>query len=154
MKTLIIYSTSYGYTSEVVARMARQLLEVTAINIVEDKTVDLDAYDQVILGGSIYVGRVHKDLAAFIKNNQEKLLNKPLKLFLCCAFEAKFQEDLALNFSPELLAHAQKVENFGGRITMDKLSFGHKIMAKMVAKTPEGKQPVNAYPERVEAFLA
>lgn len=149
MKTLIIYASTYGYTEELVKKMmVESNNEVDAINIVNSKNIDIANYDNLILGSSIYVGQMHKELKNFIQTNLSEIVSKKLGLFLTCGFEAQFDTHVKNNFSEDLIRHATSIIYLGGRINKDKLKFGHKLMVNMIEKTPEGMKPVPMYPNR------
>lgn len=149
MKTLIIYASTYGYTEELVKKMmVESNNEVDAINIVNSKNIDIANYDNLILGSSIYVGQMHKELKNFIQTNLSEIQSKKLGLFLTCGFEAQFDTHVKNNFSEDLIRHATSIIYLGGRINKDKLKFGHKLMVNMIEKTPEGMKPVPMYPNR------
>lgn len=149
MRTLIIYASTYGYTEEMVRKMVVESNnEVDAINIVNNKNIDIANYDNLILGSSIYVGQIHKELKNFIQIKLNEILSKKLGLFLTCGFEAQFDTHVKNNFSEDLIRHATCIINLGGRINKDKLKFGHKLMVNMIEKTPEGMKPIPMYPNR------
>lgn len=152
MKTLILYSTTYGYTEEIAMALAKHYTDATTQNIKKNTKVDLSKYDHVILGGSVYMGRVNKKLTDFAKMHEAELLQKKLGLFICCLVDDKYMEEMSANFSAALIDHAYVKENFGGKLQTEKMSFMHKMIMKMVAKSEQGKEPVKAYPERVDAF--
>ncbi|MGB7595383.1 MAG: flavodoxin domain-containing protein, partial [Erysipelotrichaceae bacterium] len=116
MKTLILYSTTYGYAEEIAKLIANRIPETTLQNIQKNKNVDLTLYDHVILGGSIYIGKVHKDLASFAAAHESELLTKKLGLYICCLFGDKYMEELKANFPLSLIEHAYASENFGGKL--------------------------------------
>ena len=153
MKTLILYSTTYGYAEEIANALANQYGEAVVQNIQKNKTVDLSAYDHVVLGGSVYMGKIHKDLSTFALDHENELLNKKLGLFICCLFGDKFIEEMQANFPAKLIEHAYVTENFGGKLQVEKMSFLHKTIMKMVAKSSQGKGPIEAYPQRIEHFV-
>ena len=66
MKTIIIYATKYGFTKECVDELKSQLNgDVLAVDILKDSISSLDAFDQIIIGGSIYMGQINKKLRTF-----------------------------------------------------------------------------------------
>jgi menaquinone-dependent protoporphyrinogen oxidase len=149
MRTLIIYASTYGYTHEMVNKMIKESNQhFDSINIVENQNIDIEHYDALILGSSIYVGQINKALKKFILENEALIMSKKLGIFLACGFEDQFNAHISNNFSAELIHHASTVINLGGAIEKDKLKFGHKILVNMVEKTEEGKKPINAYPNR------
>ena len=135
MKTIILYASTYGYTEEMVNKMIMESnAEFVAVNIVKNNNVDITKYDAVILGSSIYVGQIHKELKNYIKKYSNVLLTKKIGLFLSCGFESQFDTHL--------------ITNLGGRIQKEKLNFAHKILVNMIEKTPEGMKPVLMYQSR------
>lgn len=149
MKTLILYASTYGYTEEMVKKMVTESDgNIEAVNVSTSRNVELSKYDAVILGSSIYVGQIHKELKSYIQQNLEQLLSKKLGLFLSCGFEAQFETHIKNNFSEALIQHATSIVYLGGKIQKDRLKFGHKLMVNMIEKTPEGMKPVPMYPNR------
>lgn len=136
MSTIIIYSSKYGCTADCAAYLKKNLTgDVTAadINLI-DTTVDLDKYNTVIVGSSIYIGAVSKKLRSYCKDNFELLRKKRLGIFLCCGFSEQADEYLKANFSQELLDHAETIEIFGGEARMEKMSFPDKLIMKAATK--------------------
>lgn len=61
MKTIIIYTTKYGCAEKAAYLLRSKLGEGTeAVNLMHAKEPLLDKYDTVILGGSIYFGKIQK----------------------------------------------------------------------------------------------
>jgi len=70
MKTLIAYSSKYGCTEKCVGTLAAKLSwEVDVVNLRGGKAVDLSGYDRVIIGGSIYMGRIQKQVTNLCVKN-------------------------------------------------------------------------------------
>jgi menaquinone-dependent protoporphyrinogen oxidase len=153
MKTLVLYSTTYGYAEEIAQSIAAYYPAAVVQNIQKNNKVILSQFDHVILGGSVYMGKIHKDMTQFAAKYENELLEKKLGLFLCCLFEDKYMEEMQANFSAKLIDHAYTAMNFGGKLQTAKMNFLHKTIMKMVSKSKEGQGPVNAYPERVEEFV-
>lgn len=140
MKSIIIYSTKYG-TAEKAAKILSSKLqgEVVLKNIMKEDILSLDEYDNVILGGSIYVGKIQKKLTEYMKKNSELLLNKRVGLFLCCG---ETNEELAVKqmesaFPAELYKKAICKDSFGSEIYYEKLNFFEKFIMKKVKGVKE-----------------
>jgi len=59
MKTVIIYATKHGSAKKVADAIAKKLSdEVAVINAKDAKTADIESADNVILGGSFYIGQL------------------------------------------------------------------------------------------------
>ena len=82
MKNIIIYATRYGCTAEVAKRIQKELeSDSTLVNIMAEKVPPLDSFETVILGGSIYIGKVQKELTSFVNANLKQLLSKKSACF-------------------------------------------------------------------------
>jgi menaquinone-dependent protoporphyrinogen oxidase len=83
MKILVAYGTKKGSTGEVAQKVAEILREQgfeTDLRPVSE-VKDLGSYAAVVLGGSIYTGRLHPDLLALLKRQREELEKLPVAIF-------------------------------------------------------------------------
>ncbi len=86
-KFVLIFGTTTGSTAEIAAEMKRALRERSIdVDLVEaaDTSVDLDAYEMVIIGSGIYGGKAHKDISAFLHRNRDRLSGKRTAVFAVC----------------------------------------------------------------------
>lgn len=149
MNTLIIYTSTYGYTEEMVHKMVDESnRQFDSINILKNKNIDLTKYENIIIGSCIYVGQINKELKKFLSNNHDELMHKNIGLFLVCAFEEQFKTHLINNFTSDMIDHSQIQVNLGGKLQKDKMNFAHKVLVNMIEKTEEGKKPVKTYENR------
>lgn len=135
MKMLIIYATKYGCTQKAVTLLKSKLCEnVSSINIMKDKVPDLKEYDTVILGGSIYVGKIQKQMHNYMLKHAEELKTKRLGLFICAGEQDPviIEKQLKTSFPKELFSHAIIKETFGGELHIEKISFIEKHMIRIV----------------------
>ena len=157
MKTIIIYSSTYEYTKECAERLKGYLLgEVIVINAAIDVISQLDGIDNVIIGGSIYMGQIQKNMKEFCASNVALLKDKRLGLFLCCGLPEKFEQAMKDAFPEELLKKAISKECFGGVLRTEKMNLGHKIIAIFMKKAAakEGKEPIKQMPENIAKMAA
>ena len=157
MKTMIIYSTTYEYTKECAETLKEYLLgEVIVVNATSDVIPQLDEIDNVLIGGSIYMGQIQKNMKEFCASNVTLLKEKRLGLFLCCGLPEKFEQAMKDAFPDELLKKAIAKECFGGELRTEKMNLIHKIitifMKKAAAK--EGKKPIKQMPENIAKMAA
>lgn len=135
MKSIIVYATRYGCSAEV-AKLIQQGLEsdCTLVNIMTEKVPQLDSFDTVILGGSIYIGKVQKELTSFVNANLKQLLSKKVGLFLCAGTPKQDDRDKELQgaFPPELLAHAVAKDILGYAFTFEKMRFFDRLIMKKI----------------------
>ena len=152
MSTAIIYATTYGSTRDIAEMIQRCIPESVIIDVKKDQT-DISAFDSVILGSSIYVGQIDKQMKNFININGEKLKQKRIGIYFCCAFEENVETYLKANFDKELTDKAV-VMTMGGKMDISKMSFAHKMITRMVQKSEQGKnREVTLHPEKVEEFV-
>ena len=136
MATLIVYISKYGSTEKCAQLLADKLVgDVELCNLRRTKQVDLALYDKVIVGGSIYMGRIQKAVKAFCEHHGKELIQKKLGLFICCMRDGDVAEtELMTSFEPELLEHAITSDYFGGEFQMSKMNFIDRFIVKKVSK--------------------
>lgn len=151
MKTLIIYATKYGCTEKCANILAKELgNDVKLVNIKFESNVDVTDYDTVIIGGSVYIGKIQKEISEFCKNNINKLKEKNIGLFICAMQEKMIETEINQNFLPELLIKAKSIKHFGGEFLLDKMGLMDKIIVKKVAKVTTNKS--NILTENIKKF--
>lgn len=86
MNTLIVYSSKYGCTEQCAKILSEELKgEADLINLKNVKDINISKYDTVIIGGSIYIGKIQKEVAGFCAKNLDILKEKKLDyLFVVC----------------------------------------------------------------------
>lgn len=135
MKTVIIYATRYGCTEKAVKLLQAKLPgETIIVNVAKEKAPDLSAFDTVILGGPIYVGKIHGALSAYMRRNREALTNKRLALFICAGEQdpAVTEKQLTSAFPEELYSRAVVREVLGGELHLNKVDFATKLVLRFV----------------------
>jgi menaquinone-dependent protoporphyrinogen oxidase len=136
MRTLIVFATKYG-TAEKCAHLLKDRLpgEVDFLNLKQTKGADLSPYGTVIIGGSIYMGGIQKEVKAFCTTHSKTLLDKKLGLYICCMRDGEMAEtEIDQAFPGELLDHASVKDYFGGEFIFKKMSFMDRFIARKVAK--------------------
>ncbi len=123
-KTLIVYTSKRGTTGQTSRLLADRLTYGADLHDLAHGPVEnLDEYDAVIVGGSVYLGKTNKRLRSFIESEEERLLNKRvLALFLCGMEEGEgMQRQLAANFSEQLRKKAVAVQCLGGEFLFSQM---------------------------------
>jgi len=80
---LVAYASKYGATREIAEKIGDVLRNAdlqTAVLPV-DGIRNLSAYQAVILGSALYIGRWQKDAETFLKQNEKTLADRPVWLF-------------------------------------------------------------------------
>lgn len=136
MNTLIVYSTKYGCTEKCAGILSEKLDgKVDLCNLKTAKPLDLSQYDKVIIGGSIYIGKIQKEVSEFCARNLDVLKKKKTGLFICCMRDgATAEAEIKDNFPKELLNNAVAKDYFGGEFIFKKMKALDRFIAKKVAK--------------------
>ncbi|MPM12243.1 hypothetical protein SDC9_58595 [bioreactor metagenome] len=131
MSTLIAYASKYGFTENCAKELASKLdgrVDVVNLGV---KRPGLEAYDTVIIGGSVYAGKIRKPVRRFCAQNLDRLTKKRLGLFICGLAEgADADRQLQTVFPKELLAAAAATGFFGGECSFEKMNFFEKTVMK------------------------
>ena len=137
MKTLIIYASKYGCTEKCINLLKDKLHgEVEIVDIKKESIPEITLFDNIIVGGSIYIGRIQKEISQFCLNNISMLEKKNLGFFICCMNENEIAEkQINTSFPGVLLKNAVATGWFGGEFTFKKMNFLEKFIIKKISKT-------------------
>ncbi|MEI6101547.1 MAG: flavodoxin domain-containing protein [Eubacteriales bacterium] len=152
MKTLIVYASTYGFAEECAKTLAGQVQgETVAINITKEKEPALAGFDNIVIGGSIYMGRVQKQVSEFCVSNLNTLLTKRVALFLCGGIAENYEQNMQNSYPASLLEAAVSKEYYGGELRKDKMSFAHKMLTSAIEKAgrKNGTPLPEAKPENI-----
>ena len=144
-KTLIVYATKHGSAEDCAKELAEMMDSDTYVaNLKREKSFDLASYDKIIIGGSIYAGRIQKEVSEFCTKNSEVLKTKKLGLFICGMSEGETAEkQIHSSFPQELLNAALAKESFGGKFDFSKMNFMEKMIVKKVAKVESSQTNIS-----------
>lgn len=82
-RVLVAYASKYGATAEIAEKIGEVLRPAGLSADVRpaDQANDLSAYQAVVLGSAVYIGRWRKQAVNFLKTNEQMLTKKPVWLF-------------------------------------------------------------------------
>jgi len=145
MRTLIAYASKHGSARNCARLLADSLSgETTLCNLSRDKAPDPAGFDQVIVGGSIYIGKVRPEVTKYLTRYQAELLTKKLGLFICCmATGPDADAQLKAAFPNELQAHAAYAGCLGGGFTFSDMNWLERKMILAITNKTPGAQPVS-----------
>jgi len=135
MKTLIAYATKYGTAKKCAEKIAQHLpMGADLLRIEKGVQIDLSAYDLVVIGTPIYMGRPRKEIKPFCKKHMDALLARRVALYMCCIQdqEQSVNDQFALAFPQALRQHALAMALLGGEVHPEKLGFLDGLIMKMV----------------------
>lgn len=146
MKTLVVYATKYGCTKECAESLKKYLQGETVVISASNNKYNLNEFDAVIVGGSVYMGKIRKEFTRFCQRNKKVLLQKRLGLFACCYTPKDTEGFFESIFSQDLLHHATYTTTVGGRMDYDKMNFAYRKLFQSLKKI-EGFQEGFTEPE-------
>jgi menaquinone-dependent protoporphyrinogen oxidase len=153
---LVSYATKHGSTREVAEVLSEALRELDCEVELEPAAHvgDVSAYDGVVLGGSLYLGRWHPEAVAFLRRNRAALATLPVAIF---AMGPRTMDADDVAESREQLGHAlarvsdvdpYAVAIFGGVVDPKKLRFP---LSKLPASDARDWAQIKAWAEEVAA---
>lgn len=132
-RILIVYASKYGCTEKAALLLQARLNAAEVVNLSSGQLPDLTGYGTVILGGSIYYGRIRKEMAAFTAQHKQELLRKRLGLFICAGMTGEKGEQELKQAYPEIIYNkALAREIMGDEIYPDRISALDKWILRMV----------------------
>ena len=135
MNTLIVFAGKYGCTEKCAELVAKRLNgHVEILDLKKSADIDIDRYQKVIIGSSLYYGKIQKETAEFCSQHLESLKEKKLGLFVCGMQAHTSHDAINNNFPEELLKGAKISEYFGGEFNFDKMGFMERTIVKKIAK--------------------
>lgn len=139
MKILIIYGSKHGCAEKCSKILKGKLQgEVTIVHAKKGQVLDISLFNKIIIGGSIYAGRIQKEIIEFCSMNLNELKKKKIGLFICCMNKDNASMQLNSSFPTELLNMAVVKDNFGGEFLFEKMNVFERFIVKMVAKSDKG----------------
>ena len=139
MKTLIIYGSKHGCSEKCAIKLSEKLnFKTDVFNVKHKKNIDFKNYDKVIIGGSIYIGNIQKEVKKICLDNIEILKEKKIGLYICSMSDGEKAEELMkTSFPEELISRAIAKECFGGELILNKMNFFERFIIKKVTKLEE-----------------
>lgn len=164
---LILYSTTDGQTLKICQRL-QQVIEqgshkVTVLAIGEAGTLDLEAFDKIVIGASIRYGKHHAEVTDFIARNQALLDNRPNAFFSVNLVARKPGKDrpesnpYLQRFLKRISWKPRQLAVFAGRLDYPRYSFWDRIVIQLIMRITKGPTDPTSVVEytdwqQVEAF--
>jgi menaquinone-dependent protoporphyrinogen oxidase len=155
LKSIILYATKHGTVEKAVSKLKQEMGDnVDSFSVQNGAVPSLKEYDLVIIGGSIYMGNIQKEMKNYLKENMSLLLEKRIGLFLCAAQSEKveLQKEWENAFPEKLYNHAMIKENFGYEFDFSKMSFLEKLIIKKIKGVKESQFALSN--EKITHFAA
>ena len=159
-KTLIVFSSKRGTTRCSAQMLADRITGGADLyNLGTDAPVDLGLYDAIVVGGSVYMGKVSKKLRRFIDANEAALLKaNVLALFLCGMEEGEgMEKQLEQNYSQGLRDKAIATSCFGGEFLFSQMGGFTRALMRLAMSREDvhqiNEQAIAAMAEAVNSAL-
>ena len=137
MKTLIVYSSKYGGTGQLAQELSKKIANSVDIdNLADNKAPELDQYDAILIGTSVYAGRARKAVRKFCEKNLSILLKKKTGIFISCWFEDNLDNYVEKSF-PDQLVKQSKIVSAGIIADPSEMSILDRFVVKTIAKLKE-----------------
>ena len=166
-KILVIYSTVDGHTRKICDHLKQVLEErnnrVVLVSFDDEKPVELEQFDKIVIGASIRYGKHRPNVRNFIERNQRYLDSKPNALFSVSVVARKPGKN-----TPETNPYLKRFLNqiswepklaavFAGKIDYPRYNFFDRTIIRLImwiTKGPTHPQTVVEFTDwgQVEAF--
>lgn len=151
MSAIVIYSTKHGAAARC-ADLLREKAggEVTIANAKDDP--DFSDFDRVILGASVYAGKIQREMTDFCVSNRDSLLKKKIGLFICSGDHSEKGREYLKLFGDHIYAHAAARELFGDEIHWESMNFIEKLAMRIIKKSRGSSS--NLELDRIDSFVS
>jgi menaquinone-dependent protoporphyrinogen oxidase len=164
-QVLVAYATKYGATAEI-AEIIGEVLRQAGLRAdvrPAEKVSDVSAYQAVVLGSAVYIGRWRKQATKFLNANEKALAERPVWLFSSGPTGEGDPVELLKGWRLPggLQPVADRIQPrdiavFHGAVNVDDLNFIERWMIKNV-KSPVGDfrdwEAITAWAEGIAAAL-
>jgi menaquinone-dependent protoporphyrinogen oxidase len=150
MHILIVYGSKEGQTAKIAERIAQILrsrdLQASIYPAKEIKSGFVaDAFDAVIVGGSIHIGKYPAYLREFVTRHRDWLNKVPSAFFTVCmaiqsqnAAEREEAEKFGRRFTETTHWHPALIETFAGAVKYTQYNFITRFIMKQITKREGG----------------
>jgi menaquinone-dependent protoporphyrinogen oxidase len=160
VKVLIAYRSKYGTTETCAHALADRIKAETALaDLRLRRAPDVRAFDVVLIGGSIYGGKIQREVTSFCERQEELLRERETGLFLCCLIRGEQARAQLLAAFPEWLsAHSFARSLFGGDLHDDRLTLLDRVLVRGLPRPAHGASlldtdAIAAMADAVNSFL-
>lgn len=147
-RVLVVYHTVEGHSRIIAERLADAIRAggfVAELYSVDRAPQSLEGYSAVVAGGSVHVGKHHKNLVAFVRKHQAELAQMPSALFsvsLTAAQQDEASQALVASYVSELATatswEPDIVGVFGGALLYTQYGFLKRHLMKSIVSKQGG----------------
>lgn len=129
-----MYASKHGTTQKCAEILAEKLRSSNDVLLYDAKSGDIppaDSFDTVVLGSSVRMGAVSKNIKSYVRENTKKLNAMPCAVFLCCGFPDEFDEYVREQF-PKAFKPSYSFHCFGGELKPQNVKGIERLLVKMI----------------------
>ncbi|WGK64859.1 menaquinone-dependent protoporphyrinogen IX dehydrogenase [Croceiramulus getboli] len=153
MKILIVYGTVEGQTRKI-ARYLEEVLDeaghqATSANATDQPPAP-EAFDAIILGSSIHLGKYNPALKKYVDTHVEAINQRPSAFFsVCMAIASGLEKEreeafqIADDFLEKTGWHTDAVWHFAGALKYTQYDYFKRLIMRMIAKKQGGETDTN-----------
>jgi menaquinone-dependent protoporphyrinogen oxidase len=129
---LIAYRSKYGTAAACARDLAGRIgAETRLVDLRRMRRIPIADFRVIIIGGSIYGGRIQREVTAFCDREREALLAKRVGLYICCLYRGEHAEAQLRDAFPEWLsAHAFSRAWLGGELHFRRLNPFDRLLVR------------------------
>ncbi|MCK5842086.1 MAG: hypothetical protein KAH31_07960 [Candidatus Sabulitectum sp.] len=136
MSAVILYTTKYGTAEKCAGILQKKASDsVQSVNIKDSPEFDLTPFSTVVLGASVYVEKIQREMSAFCEKNREELLKKKIGLYICSGDTGKAGRGYLKLFGKDIHNHAISKKLFGSEIYWEKMNPIEKLAMRIIKKS-------------------
>lgn len=154
MRALILFGSKHG-TVKLISEKIGDIIEGATIMNLKTSNPDLEGYDTVIIGSSLFAGAIRKEVKTFIINNEQLLKTKRLGFFISGLSQKGTPEMFEKNIPKALLNHSIKNSFVGGSFDPNRANFIERTIINKVAgknvKSSISEEEIEAFAEAMKS---
>lgn len=146
-KIIMLYSTTDNYTIKICNKI-KEIIEQNKHNVIllpiTNEEVNINEFDQIIIGASIRYGKHNKEVYKFIKKNQQILENKSNAFFSVNIVARKPLKNTPetnpylLKFLKQISWKPKNLAVFGGKLDYQKYDIFNRQMIRFIMWMTKG----------------
>ena len=136
MNAAVLYTTKHGTAAKCAALLQdRASQPLTVVNISDNPDFDITPYTRIILGASVYVERIQREMKAFCRKNENQLVSKQIGLYICSGDTGRAGRGYLKLFGRKIHSHAVSRKLFGSEIYWHKMNMVEKFAMRLIKKS-------------------
>jgi menaquinone-dependent protoporphyrinogen oxidase len=154
MRNAVIFATKYGSVRKASEILASKLPGDTDIFNINEGIPVLSGYENVVIGGSVYMGKIQASIRKYMRENMNELLQKKIGLFINSSErdQEKNRKQFEISFPEELRSTAAAEGFFGDEINIERVNLLDKIMLRLIKNVTESYSNISE--EKITGFAA